>query len=309
MTLLPPSLVRFEGELEDAIRRDVDVHRRRRARRRIVSVAAVLAAAAAVAIGVLTAMPGTGRSAVARAAAAAAGPTGSVVHVVANGRDVNTAGAASTWRLETWQETSAPFAHRSVRTANGVTAEEVTVDGVTRLYDPAANTIYTTPPFTTSSKPTPPPGRAGKAPGVPMKPGSDASKANPAKGASPVKTGSQPPGEDADPIRAKILGILGSGAASEEGHATVEGKDALKLVSNDGTATIFVDPQSYRPIFWTTSAPDGSTSTVHFDTYETLPGTAATDALLSLSAQHPDARVDDSPADYAAAAARLFGKR
>jgi hypothetical protein len=53
---------------------------------------------------------------------------------------------------------------------------------------------------------------------------------------------------------------------------------------------------------------DGSQTTVHFDTYENLDRTATTDALLSLTAQHPQATVDDSQADYEAAAARLLGK-
>ncbi|HEY8775151.1 MAG TPA: hypothetical protein VIM33_01590 [Gaiellaceae bacterium] len=72
--------------------------------------------------------------------------------------------------------------------------------------------------------------------------------------------------------------------------------------------TILVDPQTYEPILWTLAGgPNGSGLSAHFDLYEPGPETQASATLFDLRAQHPDARVDMSPADYAAALMRLSG--
>lgn len=44
---------------------------------------------------------------------------------------------------------------------------------------------------------------------------------------------------------------------------------------------------------------------LRFEAYETLPATAANQALVSLTAQHPAATVDSDPAHFAAALTRL----
>ena len=90
-------------------------------------------------------------------------------------------------------------------------------------------------------------------------------------------------------------------------QGTVNGREVLRLSNDDETTTILLDPRTYTPIRWTTTAADGSKTTVRFDTYESLARTPATEPLLSLEAQHPNAKVDDSLADYRAAAGRLLG--
>jgi hypothetical protein len=72
-----------------------------------------------------------------------------------------------------------------------------------------------------------------------------------------------------------MLSILRSGRVAVQGHATVEGRDALKLVSTDGSTAIYVDPSTYRPIVW--CAPDESAT---FGVYEELPRGTSTEALL-----------------------------
>ena len=111
----------------------------------------------------------------------------------------------------------------------------------------------------------------------------------------------------ADPYRGKILAILESGTVSVSGHAAVGGRDALRLVSADSGTTIFVDPQTYRPIEWRTTTPEGTDAT-SFGTYEELPRSEANDARLSLRAEHPSARIDASAAGYQAALDRLFAE-
>jgi hypothetical protein len=114
---------------------------------------------------------------------------------------------------------------------------------------------------------------------------------------------------DADPsspaFSGEILALLRSGRAHVVGHATVHGRDALQIRSNDGHTTYDVDPKTYAPIELDTTGTDGGTS-LFFETYEVLPGDDAGEALLSLTAQHPSATVDRNAADYNAAEHRLF---
>lgn len=104
-----------------------------------------------------------------------------------------------------------------------------------------------------------------------------------------------------------MLSLLQSGDVAVSGHVTVDGRDALRLVSPDGQTTIDLDPQTYRPIDFRTSTPSG-TDSMRFQTSEDLPRSQANDSLVSLTAQHPSARVDHSAANYLAAVARVGGK-
>jgi hypothetical protein len=106
------------------------------------------------------------------------------------------------------------------------------------------------------------------------------------------------------PFRDEILALLRSGKASEHGRETVEGRDAIRIVSPGGVTTYLVDAQTYDPIRLVTRK--GATSvTLEFETYEQLPA-SGNESLLSLTAQHPDARVDESPDAYRQAQARLY---
>jgi hypothetical protein len=121
-----------------------------------------------------------------------------------------------------------------------------------------------------------------------------------------------PPGShddsSADPtssdFRSQILTLLRSGEAHVVGHRTIDGQDTIEIASADGHTTYFVDPKTYRPVELDTKGKGGGTS-LRFRTYETL-DSGADASLLSLTAQHPDARVDRDPAHFDAADERLF---
>jgi hypothetical protein len=72
-----------------------------------------------------------------------------------------------------------------------------------------------------------------------------------------------------------------------------------------GATRQYCAPWAYDPIEFRTVG-DGGGTTLHFAVYETLPLDASTRKLLSVAAQHPDAPVSTSPAEFAAAQARLF---
>jgi hypothetical protein len=296
MNTLPRSLIRFEAGLADAIRREHSPRRLVLGGRPMLRLSLAAAAAAAVALGVLSALPGSGPNVVARAAAALRVTGATILHVDVAGLDVHADGSSSSWTEEAWQQASAPYARRAVRTENGLTADIVTdAPDNSQLYDATTNTIYSVnAPGLSQVK------QGRPAPAPPLK--------QPPAGEQPSRQ-EVPKGQAAspsdDPIRAKVLAMLDNGAVSAAGRTTVEGRDALKLASADGSLTIFVDPQTYDPIEWNLSGGDGTGTTVHFTTYERLPETSATASLFDLQAQHPTARVDTDPADYAAALSRL----
>jgi hypothetical protein len=64
-------------------------------------------------------------------------------------------------------------------------------------------------------------------------------------------------------------------------------------------------PTRDDPIEWRTTG-DGGGTILRFVVYERLPSTASNRALLSLTEQHPGARIDRDPAHYQEASARLF---
>jgi hypothetical protein len=105
-------------------------------------------------------------------------------------------------------------------------------------------------------------------------------------------------------FRGQILALLRSGEARVVGHRTIDGADTIAIASADGRTTYYVDPDTYRPVELDTRGTDGGTA-LRFRTYETL-DLAANRSLLSLTARHPDAKVDRNQADYRAAEERLF---
>lgn len=106
-------------------------------------------------------------------------------------------------------------------------------------------------------------------------------------------------------FRANILALLDSGRVRVTGHVTVDGRDAIRLESLDGTKIYIVDASSYAPIEWTTTG-DGGSVTLRFGVYEDLPVDGDSMALLDLEAQHPDARVVRDVHAYMAAESRLY---
>ena len=319
MSSLPATLVRFESQLEQAVRRE----RSRRSRRRALRVAAVGAAAAAVALGVLSTLPGDEPSIVDRAAAAFAVGDDTILHFELVGRQTNPDGSVVGWRSQSWQERAAPFARRTIETRpQGVPAETAGVGSRTELYDARTDTIYVGEEEPAAAPPPPklsPGPRPGTAVvtvtkwllGPDQKPQArrervvlSMAEAKRLVQRSAAAAEPEPAQPVEEPFRDEIQRLLRSGAAVD-GRIRVRDREALRIVSRDGRTTYLVDAASYAPIELRTRG-DGGGVTLSFRAYEELPRTAANKELLSLRAQHPTASVNRDPADYQAAQSRLF---
>ena len=282
MNTLPTSLVRFQSQLEEAVR-----DRGRITHRPGLRAGLALTAAIAIALGVLGALPGDGPSVVDRATAALRADDGTILHTVLVGTTTDSAGGVTAMRVETWQAGSASYDQLQITSRGGREVESATVNGVVQLYDPQANTIYVAPPQRQA-------GTLDKR----------AAKGKAAKEDAVRKAASRPEAEG-DVYRAKILGLLETGKVQEQGRVTFEGRDAIRLASGDGSVTLLVSPVSYEPLEWRVSE-DGVTAVARFPTYERVAATEANTALLSLTTRHPDAIVDESPTAYESALQRLM---
>jgi hypothetical protein len=251
-----------------------DVSRRRLA----VRVAAVASAAAAIALGALEALPGgrepSSASAIERAKAALSDADGRILHVVARTTLAGPDGATlRTERTETWELTSPPYDTRQVHYSQGVRREIAFADGRPEIYDPRRNTISTLPPPDI---------------GLPER-GRDSNPRRPLP-VDPFDTG-------AERLRDRMLDLLRSGGAREDGRVTVDGREAIRIVAPAEGMTLLIDARTYEPIEWSSpvtgigTTPDRGLQTTRFETYKRLPATEANLALLDLRAQHPGAKV------------------
>lgn len=302
MTTFPDSLVRFEHELQEAIRVNTGGSRSRLRRPVVLRAATAGLAAAAVALGVLSVLPGGGPSAVERAAAALAVQGGAILHVDVTVTDTDAAGHVSTWEDDSWQQQSAPYDRRDVETSStGPRVERAVTRGVARVYDPRTNTIYTAP--STRVPPAAVPNLvpilskiaarlAGTAHGIVPAPGAAAAIAAARGQTSPTEL-----------FRTGLLALLRSGAVVAHGETTVHGRTARVFGSRDGSITYLADAKSYLPIRFA-FAKGGNRLTIDFRSFEQVGDGEG--RLLSLRAQHPGAHVDTSPAGYAAALPHLY---
>jgi hypothetical protein len=146
-------------------------------------------------------------------------------------------------------------------------------DGRPEVYDPRRNTISTLPPAVS----LPERGRDSK-PRRPLP-------------VDPFDTG-------AERLRNRMLDLLRSGEAREDGRVTVDGREAIRIVAPSQGMTLLVDARTYEPIEWSSpvegigTTPDRGLQTTRFETYERLPATESNLALLDLRAQHPGAKID-----------------
>lgn len=223
------------------------------------------------------------------------------------------------------------------------TTETVTMNGETEDYDPSNNTIYTAVDINACGCAITPGSEPGtyvvslrQAPGArrgsaawamnehPPRPltitsaqahalrdGADSLSVNPLPGTSPQHDASgrwkmtivaswRVPSETSW-IQAKLqahqLKLVGT--------TTVNGRDAIELTTADGTGHYDVAPGTYYPIRTVVKNPGGGSITTNFSEYQVLPDTPANQQLLSLTARHPGARIDNSHADYVAAETQL----
>jgi hypothetical protein len=155
---IPDSLVRYQHELEEAIRRDITASAANRRRRRVwLRIGLASGATAAVALGALSLFVSGAPSTVApaaaavirHAAAALAETPGTILHIKMIATQDNGNGTTVSWTQESYDEQRPPFDSRLVNvelpgTPPGV--EQATADGVSQVYDPTSDTIYIGPP-------------------------------------------------------------------------------------------------------------------------------------------------------------------
>ena len=97
-----------------------------------------------------------------------------------------------------------------------------------------------------------------------------------------------------DPVET-VRAELANGTANLAGTVTIDGQSLYKIELGNGVTGYF-DQTTYRPVYLDNPQGDGSIVRTHVLAYEELPLTPANQSLLSLTAQHPNARVETSAA-------------
>ena len=92
-----------------------------------------------------------------------------------------------------------------------------------------------------------------------------------------------------DPM-AGIREQLGHGGGHVAGTTTIDGETLYKIELSTGVIAYF-DTTTYRPMYLDNPQADGSVVRTRVMTYEELPVTSQTEQLISITAQHPDARI------------------
>jgi hypothetical protein len=301
---------------------------------------APLAGAASIAVAVISALPAgrpvsvpaaSAKVILAKAATAVAGSAGAILHADLSATQTWQNGHSETWIEQDWQQVSSPYDARTIDIGIWPTIVEMAyVKGQMWLYDQATNTIYTndpSPAFTLTAGPQPDTytlhaGRGTSEPSLTV----TASQAAALRNGTDIWAGTGQGGIEVIPrpttgpqelssFRSQALSLLHAPGAKVTSNVTVDGQSALQVTSADGTITYDLNPTSYAPIQMTNTIGPGtdlgdpgndSTVTLTFTDWQYLTGSGADPGLLSLTAQHPTATIDDSTVDYKAAANQLF---
>lgn len=255
-------------------------------------------------------------------------PDGTILHA----RSIETSGAETLTR-EFWQSADDSTLRREVFQG----AQNVETEGDDTFYDPATNTIYDGPKG---------PVEAGKDGSVEARQkraedpaAEDAAKAAKlrAEGKTPVDAGegvkpaqssdtqrakaSEAAAKDlprpeeelpvGDPVVVKVRMLLEDDRMTVAGRELHDGVEAwvirLRPVDGEPEWTLWVSAADGKPLELRDPGRDGrAAQVIRWSTYEVLPGTAANEAQLSLTAAHPDAQVVHDPAQVDAARNELW---
>ena len=98
-----------------------------------------------------------------------------------------------------------------------------------------------------------------------------------------------------DPV-ARIRRELASGQAQVNGTVNIDGVALYKIDLPQGRVGYF-DTRNYALRYLDQPQPDGTVVRLRIEVYEYLPMTSANQDLLSVTAQHPGARIDPNPSD------------
>jgi hypothetical protein len=208
---------------------------------------------------------------------------GEILHIDQTTTQITRGHPTYTWRQEMYEETAPPYVTRIIdKRLLGTTpgTEGVYGIGTEQDYDPMNNTIYNPP------MPKPPPGTR------------SLTRAQEDLMFEPY---------DVQYIR-RLRAELASGKAKAEGRATVNGRAAIKIkfAHSDEVDYVAADGSDIpiETIHGSPTSANGQTIDL-YHTFEFLPA-AGNAGLLSLTAQHPSARIDRSLRDFRAAGNRLF---
>lgn len=249
-----PYLATLRQELVRAVARRNRRHRQLMVATRLTVAAAVVAVAATVGVSVFGAAgtgPQNANAAILHRVSLAITPQ---TDVILHEQTTNTIGDQE-WNYEFWQLSDPPYTGRVIK--GGV---ESGFSGDTMAtYDPTSNTIqeqtYQSQPFD-------------------------------------------------DPV-AQLRQLLNDGDAQIVGTTTIDGQAVYEIQAHSTdnmlfNGTIYVDQNTYQPVVAKIqqnsydcghATPCSGLETIHFVAYEYLPDTPANQALVSITAQHPDARV------------------
>jgi hypothetical protein len=104
-----------------------------------------------------------------------------------------------------------------------------------------------------------------------------------------------PPPAPSDPV-AQVRQQLASGQAQVNGTVVIDGTSLYKIDLPREFVGYF-DTSSYAPRYLDAPQRDGTVVRFRVEAYEYLPMTSANQDLLSVTAQHPGARIDTNPSD------------
>jgi hypothetical protein len=104
-----------------------------------------------------------------------------------------------------------------------------------------------------------------------------------------------PPSAPNDPV-AQVRQELASGQAQVTGTVVIDGASLYRIDLPRGFVGYF-DTSNYAPRYVDAPMGDGTVVRFRVEVYEYLPMTSANQALLSVTAQHPGARIDTNPSD------------
>jgi len=198
-------------------------------------------------------------------------------------------GASATGEDHEWLSTSPPYNMRLIRIWGGKEQwEQAFVNHRLDIYDPRTNTIYLAPPVAQGST-------SRWCQGTVVAHGCQQVPDEPQWNSALSEVQSlleQPRGVTINP------------------NVLLDGKPAIELTFAHGRFSYWISADTYQPLQVEDrgdALPNGQPA-VGIGTYpivRVLTGAAAAPSLLSLQAQHPDATVDHSPTDYAAALWRM----
>jgi hypothetical protein len=97
-----------------------------------------------------------------------------------------------------------------------------------------------------------------------------------------------------DPVET-VRAELGNGTANIAGPVTIESQSLYKIALPNGVIGYF-DQSDYRPVYLDNPQGDGTVVRTHVLVYEELPLTSENKRLLSVTAQHPNAKVETDAA-------------